>query len=79
LELTGVPRDNAVEECFTVNEKWQEGKAKFQDARDVADRMLRLAREEKDHVREKVLRVYGTGSRHSPCEKTRLNRLGLRD
>ena len=57
LDLTGVQRDHAIEECFAVNEKWQEGKVKFQDARDVADTMLRLAREEKDPVRVKVLRV----------------------
>lgn len=57
LDLTGTQRDEAIEECFTANEKWQEGKVKFQDARDVADMMLRLAREEKDPVRVKVLRV----------------------
>lgn len=57
LDLTGTQRNEAIEECFTVNVKWQEGKAKFQDARDVADMMLRLAREEKDPVRVKVLRV----------------------
>jgi len=57
LNLTGVQRDDAIAECFAVNEKWQEGKAKFQDARDVADMILRLAREEKNPVRVKVLRV----------------------
>jgi len=38
-----------------VNGKWQEGEVKFQGARDVADMILRLAREEKDPVRVKVL------------------------
>ena len=57
LELTGVRRDDAIDACFTINEKWQAGKAKFQDARDVADVVLRLARDEKDPVRVKVLRV----------------------
>jgi hypothetical protein len=57
LELTGVQRDKTIEECFTVNEKWQEGKVKFQAARNVAGMILRLAREEKDPVRVKVLRV----------------------
>lgn len=57
LELTGVQRDAAIGECFAVNQRWQEGRAKFQDARDAADVLLRLAREEKDPVRVKVLRV----------------------
>jgi hypothetical protein len=57
LDLTGTPKDGAIEECFIVNEKWQAGEAKFQDARNVAGRILRLAREEKDPVRVKVLRV----------------------
>jgi hypothetical protein len=57
LELTGIRRDAAIDECFTVNEKWQEGQVKFQDARNVAGRILALAREEKDPVREKALRA----------------------
>jgi hypothetical protein len=57
LELTGTPREGAIAECFAVNEKWQQGKAKFQDAMDTADVVLRLARGEKDPVRVKVLRV----------------------
>jgi hypothetical protein len=59
LELTGIQRDNAIEECFAVIEKWQEGKVKFQAARNVAFTMHRLAREEKDPVKVKVLRVMG--------------------
>ncbi|MDR0415278.1 MAG: hypothetical protein LBH84_07700 [Prevotellaceae bacterium] len=59
LDLTGIQRDSAIEECFTVSEKWQEGKAKFQEARDVAFKMHRLAREENDPVRVKALRVMG--------------------
>jgi hypothetical protein len=57
LDITGTERDEAIEECFTINEKWQKGAAKFQDARDVGGRILRLAREEKDPLRVTVLRV----------------------
>jgi hypothetical protein len=59
LTLTGVQRDSAIEECFAVSEKWQDGKAKFQDARNVAFKMHRLAREEQNPVKVKVLRVMG--------------------
>ncbi|MDR3276536.1 MAG: hypothetical protein LBT11_04920 [Treponema sp.] len=57
LELTGLARDEAIEACFRVLEKWQAGAVRFQAARDVAGRVLGLAREEKDPVRVKVLRV----------------------
>jgi hypothetical protein len=57
LDLTDTPREGAIEECFAVNEKWQEGEAKFQDARNAAGRLLDLAREEKDPVRVKVFRI----------------------
>ncbi len=57
LELTGIQRDETMEECFTINQRWQEGKVNFQAARDVAGKMLDFAREEKDPVRVKVLRV----------------------
>lgn len=57
LELTGTPRDEAIDAAFHINKQWQEGKARFQAARDVAGALLGLAREEKDPVRVKVLRV----------------------
>lgn len=59
LELTGIQPDDAIRACFEVNERWQEGKAKFQEARNVAFRLHTLAREEKDPIRVKVLRVLG--------------------
>lgn len=59
LEITGVQPDDAIRECFEVIRRWQEGKAKFQEARNVAFRMHTLAREEKDPIRVKVLRIMG--------------------
>jgi hypothetical protein len=59
LELTNIQPDDAIRACFEVSERWQEGKAKFQEARNVAFRLHTLAREEKDPVRVKVLRVMG--------------------
>lgn len=59
LEITGIEHDEEINECFEVIRKWQKGKAKFQDARNVAFRMHTLAREEKDPVKAKVYRVLG--------------------
>lgn len=59
LRLTNIPLDDVIEECFDINRKWQEGTANFQEARDVAGKMFQLAREEKDPVKIKVLRVMG--------------------
>ncbi len=57
LALTGIPRDDAIEQCFLINEKWRQGEVKFQAARNVAGVLLDLARTEKDPVKEKTLRV----------------------
>jgi hypothetical protein len=59
LQLTNMPIDEALEACYSVNQRWQDGDAKFQEARDVAFEMHELAREEKDPVKEKALRVMG--------------------
>jgi hypothetical protein len=45
--------------CYSVNRRWQDGYAKFQEARNVAFEMHELARDEKDPVKEKALRVMG--------------------
>jgi hypothetical protein len=59
LSLTNIQPCEAIKECFEINKKWQEGKAKVQEARNVAFKMHRLAREEKDPIKVKVLRVMG--------------------
>ena len=59
LSLTDTPLDDAIKECFYISRKWQEGKAKFQEARQVAFMIHRLARAEKDPIKVKVLRVMG--------------------
>ena len=59
LNITGIQKDSAIDECFVINKKWQQGIVKFQDARNVAFKIHRLAREEKDAVKTKVLRVMG--------------------
>lgn len=59
LDLTRIQPDDAIKECFDVNQKWQEGKVRFQEARNVAFKMHNLAREEKDPIKVKVLRVMG--------------------
>jgi hypothetical protein len=59
LSLTNTPKYGAIEEALEINQKWQGGKAKFQDARAVAFKINALAREEKDPIKVKVLRVMG--------------------
>ena len=59
LNLTNITPCDAINECFEINRKWQEGKARFQEARDVAFKIHILAREEKDPIKVKVLRVMG--------------------
>jgi len=59
LSLTGMPRNEAIESCFSVCRAWQNGTTKFQEARQVAFLLHRLAREETDPIRVKVYRVLG--------------------
>jgi hypothetical protein len=59
LNLTNIQPDDEIKETIEINIKWQEGKVKFQEARNVAGRIFTMARGEKDPVREKVLRVLG--------------------
>ena len=59
LSLSGMPRNETVESCFTVSRAWQEGLAKFQEARQVAFALHRLAREETNPVYVLVYRTLG--------------------
>jgi hypothetical protein len=57
LQLANMQPTDAINEVFEINIKWQEGKAKFQEARNVAGKLLAMAREEKDPITIKVLRI----------------------
>lgn len=59
LSLTNMPANETIDACFTVSRAWQAGEAKFQQAREVAFALHRLAREETDPVRVKVYRTLG--------------------
>ena len=59
LSMSGVERSAEIEACFSIVAKWQDRKAKFQDALEVAGRINSLAREEKDMVKAKALRAMG--------------------
>jgi hypothetical protein len=59
LELTGTRSDEAIEQVFAVNKRWQAGEVRFQAARDAAGTMHDLARAEKDPMKAKVFRVLG--------------------
>ena len=59
LALSGMPANETVESCFSVCRAWQEGDAKFQEARQVAFALHRLAREETNPVYVLVYRTLG--------------------
>ena len=59
LAMTKMPRNETIEACFSVSRAWQEGKAKFQEARQVAFALHRLAREETNLVYVLVYRTLG--------------------
>lgn len=59
LAAGGVRRSAAIEDCFSVNLKWQNREIKFQAALEVAGELNRLARAEEDPVKTKVLRAMG--------------------
>ena len=59
LSLSGMPRNETVDACFCVSRAWQEGTAKFQEARQVAFALHRLAREEAHPVYVLVYRTLG--------------------
>jgi hypothetical protein len=57
LQLTETPMNEAIAVCYSVNRRWRDGEANFQEARNVAGLILDMAREEKDPIKEKALRV----------------------
>ncbi|GHU94581.1 hypothetical protein FACS189479_07500 [Spirochaetia bacterium] len=62
LKITNTEPCNEITEGFNIIKKWQNGEtgrgfAKFQGARDAADKLLKLAHDEKDPIKEKVYRV----------------------
>lgn len=59
LALSCMPANETVESCFSVCRAWQEGDAKFQEARQVAFALHRLAREETNPVYVLVYRTLG--------------------
>jgi hypothetical protein len=59
FNLANMQPGDEFRETVEINIKWQEGKVKFQEARNVAGRIFTMAREEKDPVKAKVLRALG--------------------
>lgn len=59
LELTQMPGNETIDACFSVSRAWQEGRAKFQEARQIAFALHRLAREETNPTRVLVYRTLG--------------------
>lgn len=57
LGITNTKPCEEILQAFEINQKWQSGKAKFQDARAAAIKIHRLAHNEEDPVMEKVYRV----------------------
>jgi hypothetical protein len=62
LDMTNTEPCSEIMECFEINKKWLNGEtgkgfAKFQIARNAADKLLDLARDEKDPIKEKIYRI----------------------
>jgi hypothetical protein len=63
FNLTNIEPCNEIVEGFELNKKWQTGDtnkrgfAKFQDSRNAADKLLKLARDEKDTIKKIVYRI----------------------
>jgi hypothetical protein len=62
LKVTNMEPCNEVTESFEINKKWLNGEtgkgfAKFQIARNAAGKLLELARNEKDQIKQKFYRV----------------------
>ncbi len=59
LEISAAPRMAELDDCISINVKWQNKEVRFQEARNVAGVVNDLAREEKDPVQVKVFRAFG--------------------
>ena len=59
LDLTKTEPCIEITSAFDIINRWLEGKARFQEARQAAFILHRLAREEKDPIKVKVYRVIG--------------------
>jgi hypothetical protein len=62
LKITNMEPCNEIMESFEINKKWLNGEtgkgfAKFQIARNAAGKLLELARNEKDPIKQKIYRV----------------------
>ncbi|MDR1399120.1 MAG: hypothetical protein LBJ41_04280 [Treponema sp.] len=62
LNITNIEPCNEIIESFEINKKWLNGETgkgftKFQIARNAAGKLLHLAREEKDPIKQKMYRV----------------------
>jgi hypothetical protein len=62
LKMTKIEPDNEIIESFEINKKWLneetgKGFAKFQNARNAAGKLLDMASDEKDPIKEKIYRI----------------------
>ncbi|MDR1033745.1 MAG: DUF3781 domain-containing protein [Bifidobacteriaceae bacterium] len=56
LQLADIPKSDAINKCYEISERWQNGYATFQEARALAGEIHALARAESNLIREKALR-----------------------
>jgi hypothetical protein len=62
LKITNMEPCGEIMECFEINKRWLNGEtgkgfAKFQIARNAAGKLLDLARDEKDPIKENIYRI----------------------
>lgn len=59
LSLTNMQPSDVINECIDISRKWQEGKATYKETRQAAALIPNLAREERNPIKAKVLRIMG--------------------
>lgn len=57
LQVANIPMNERLEACYSVNRRWQDGDAAFQEARDVSGTIHDLARHEKNPAKANALRA----------------------
>lgn len=57
LRVAGIPMSETLKSCYSVNRRWRNGDAAFQEARDVSGTIHDLARGEKDPAKANALRA----------------------
>jgi len=59
VELASLPPDDDIQSIITINQRWQNGDAHFQEGRDLADDFFKKARIEQNPITKKGWQALG--------------------